>query len=65
MTQDEAKQHVTSLWMDWLATRERTTLSQDMQVFYADLQTQHPHVLSFRASGDKWQTVKSWIQDRY
>lgn len=65
MTQDEAKQRVTNLWMDWLATRARTTLSQDMQVFYAHLQKQHPHVLSFRAAGDKWQTVKSWIQDRY
>lgn len=65
MTQNEAKQHIISLWADWLSGRERTTLSQDMQVFYSHLQKQHPQALSFRAAGDKWQTVKSWIQDRY
>lgn len=65
MTLDDAKKQITSLWLDWLATRERTTLSQDMQVFYSNLQKQDPQALSFRAAGDKWQTVKSWIQDRY
>ncbi|CAM3404157.1 hypothetical protein [Paracidovorax anthurii] len=65
MTQDEARQQITSLWMDWLAARERTTPSQDMLVFYSQLQKQHPEVLSFRVAGDRWQTVKSWIQDRY
>ena len=65
MTKDDAKTQITSLWLDWLATRERTTLSQDMLVFYSHLHKQHPQTLSFRVAGDKWQTVKSWIQDRY
>lgn len=65
MTKEDAKEQITKLWLEWLATRERTTLSQDMQVFYSNLQKQHPQALSFRAAGDKWQTVKGWIQDRY
>ena len=65
MTKEDAKTQIISLWLGWLATRERTTLSQDMLVFYANLQRQCPEVLSFRVAGDKWQTVKTWIQDRY
>ncbi|WP_404299819.1 hypothetical protein [Alicycliphilus denitrificans] len=65
MTKDDAKAQIIRLWVDWLAARERTTLSQDMQVFYSHLRSRQPHTLSFRAAGDKWQTVKTWIQDRY
>lgn len=65
MTQAEAKKQIISLWSEWLQVKRSGKLSQDMLLFYAFLQAQQPELLRFRGGGDKWQTVKMWIQDRY
>ncbi|QTW17802.1 hypothetical protein [Comamonas kerstersii] len=65
MTQAEAKEHIVSLWKEWLLTREPSDKYNDMLIFYAQLRRNHPELLNFRAAGDKWQTVKIWIQDKY
>ena len=30
-------------------------------LFYNWLEKEHPEALSFRAAGDKWQTVNGWL----
>lgn len=63
MKQTEAKEHIVALWKEWIKTREQAEKSGDMLIFYAQLSRNHPELLNFRAAGDKWQTVKIWIQD--
>lgn len=65
MTQAEAKKQIVSLWSEWLQAKRSGKLPQDMLSFYAFLKAEQPVLLSFRAAGDKWQTVKMWIQDIY
>ncbi|WP_291585772.1 hypothetical protein [Comamonas sp. UBA7528] len=65
MTQAEAKKQIVELWKTWLQDNSSGKLSQDMLTFYANLKKQCPELLSFRAAGDKWQTVKMWIQAVY
>lgn len=65
MTHDEAKQHIIPLWREWLQSNRSGKRSQDMLLFHAFVGRNYPHLLKFRAAGDKWQTFKAWIEDRY
>lgn len=62
MKQAEAKPQIISLWKDWLRANASGSTGQDMQLFYNFLREQAPDLLTFKASGDKWQVVKGWIQ---
>jgi hypothetical protein len=33
----------------------------DAMLFYCFIQKEHPDLLSFRDSGDRWQTVHGWL----
>jgi hypothetical protein len=63
MTQAEAKAQIIPLWREWLQANRSDKASQDMQLFHAYVQKEHPHLLNFRYAGDQWQTFKMWIQD--
>lgn len=65
MKQAEAKEYIVDLWKEWLKNREGGDKYNDMTIFYLQLRRNHPELLTFRAAGDKWQTVKMWIQDYY
>ena len=65
MTQDEAKNQIIPLWREWLHSNRSGKLPQDMLLFHAFVKKNHAHLMGFRAGGDKWQTLKSWIEDQY
>lgn len=65
MTQAEAKAQIIPLWHEWLQVNRSDKASQDMQLFYAYVQKEHPHLLNFRYAGDQWQTFKMWIESHY
>ncbi|MGE8318331.1 MAG: hypothetical protein ACN6OP_12805 [Pseudomonadales bacterium] len=65
MTQAEAKAQIVPLWQEWLQANRSGKQSHDMQMFHAYVEQHYPQLLKFRAAGDKWQTFKMWIQDRY
>lgn len=65
MTQAEAKEHIVTLWKEWIKNRKDSDNYNNMTIFYLQLRRNHPELLKFRAKGDKWQTVKIWIQDHF
>lgn len=62
MKKDDARQQVLSEWRRWAsaAGKDKAT-GQDGFAFYFDLQRTHSHLLNFRDSGDRWQTVHAWL----
>ncbi len=47
---------------EWLTYSGEDKSMQRVQVFYAYLQREKPHLLSFRCTGDKWQVFKSILK---
>jgi hypothetical protein len=59
---DEAKRRIVAEW--YLRTKaENITNAKgiDGLMFFCFVQKEHGHLLQFRASGDKWQDVHSWL----
>jgi hypothetical protein len=67
MQEVDAEAAVLLEWSEWapknLPNRPRPTRA-DAERFFAYLQTEKPHLLSFEAHGDKWQVVHGWLQTR-
>ena len=63
-TQDVARQMILDEWRLWAASQEigNRATGRDGLLFFAHLQRNQSHMLSFRYSGDKWQRVKAWLR---
>ena len=62
MTQDEARRGILAEWPLWTAaTKTLNPSGIDALMFFSFLQKERSHLLMFKASGDKWQTVHSWL----
>lgn len=62
MTKDEAKRAVLREWPGWLRANPSDAPSgRDALLFFQHLEATRPDLLSFRASGDKWQVVHGWL----
>jgi hypothetical protein len=60
MKTDEAKSRIVAEW----SRRDGKSFPPTWagkHAFYLWLQREHPHLLAFRCSGDKWQRVHGWI----
>lgn len=55
MKQEDARQLIRSEYIDWKKNQEINNHSKFQ--FFNYLQTQKEHLLNFKCSGDKWQTV--------
>ncbi|WP_146149984.1 hypothetical protein [Caballeronia novacaledonica] len=55
---DDAKAEVQRAWALWDGDK---TTGQPMFLFYLWLARQRPYFLTFRAKGDPWQAVHSWL----
>jgi hypothetical protein len=62
LNQNDAKQRIIDKWHSWI-TKVNTVNPNgtDALSFFTFLQKEHPGLLDFRATGDKWQTVHSWL----
>lgn len=47
---------------EWLKRPPGTRREGDILEFYGNLSTHHPHLLGFRASGDKYQHLKTILR---
>jgi len=66
MNQKEAESLILDLWDEQKNPWEKgdhRAFYNEAQRFYLYLETNHPDLLTFRCVGDKWQTVKGWIND--
>ena len=62
MKRDQAKQSIVAEWDLWSASNKITNATAgDKLKFYNFILKERPHLLDFKASGDKWQDVHSWL----
>jgi hypothetical protein len=64
MTKDDARRLVLSEWDQWSTQNcpaGRRPSGTDGMLFFTYLEKERPHTLSFRDSGDRWQTVHGWL----
>lgn len=64
MKKEDARMYVIQEWSSWQRQNAGDSHATNMMLFYNWLTANRPIILSFRSSGDKWQVVKGWIQDR-
>lgn len=57
---EDAKRRIIAEWHSWSATQSNATLGNGM-MFFLFIQKERSDLLEFRASGDKWQHVHSWL----
>lgn len=60
MTKEEAKSQAHQIWLEW---NERRQESITALLFYGHLEKHHSNLLSFRYLGDRYQVVKSWVNE--
>lgn len=60
MKKDEAKQRIRNLFPQWKSANPQVGAAAPL-VFYAFIQNEHPYLLEFRDSGDRYQTVACWV----
>ncbi len=66
MTQDDARSAILSAFQKWKSDHHaggNTVAVHQALLFYGWLSRERPDLLSFRASGDTWQRVKSWLMN--
>jgi hypothetical protein len=56
----DAELMVVRLWHDWPDRYEPASPGKGLR-FYSWLCAEHPHVMEFRASSDKWQVMSGWL----
>ena len=60
----EAKKLVLQEWDDWApknVPQGQQARGTDGLIFFGYLQSQRPHLLQFKTSRDRWQTVHGWL----
>ncbi len=55
----DAKREIRLLWSQ--RDRNRLTLL-DILAFYGEIEKEHPELLQFKYSGDKYQAVRAWLE---
>jgi hypothetical protein len=61
----DAREAVISEWDNWVRDNRVMAKAQASVaglLFYAHLQTEKPKLLNFPCKGDKWRTVRGWLQ---
>ena len=62
MKQADAKPLIIAAFDAWRTERGlRRPTGHDAFAFFGDLNREHPKLLDFRCSGDKWQRVHGWL----
>lgn len=64
LKKDDAERLIVQAWRGWCRAHvplEREPNGNDALLFYAYLQRDQSHLLSFRCLGDKWQVINGWI----
>jgi hypothetical protein len=62
MKREEAKRKIIAEWDSWSASNKIMNATPgDKLTFYNFLLKERRQLLDFRASGDKWQDVHSWL----
>jgi hypothetical protein len=62
MKQDDAKRRIIVEWRSWAASNNIINANGNHGYkFLWFVKKEHNDLLEFRASGDKWQTVHSWL----
>ena len=64
MKKEETKWQVILEWDRWAPknlTSGKKPTGTDALIFFTYLQKECPHLLTFRTSGDPWQTVHGWL----
>jgi len=67
MQESDAEAAVLLEWTEWAPKNLPNTPQHtraDAQMFFAHLQTEKPHLLTFDAAGDKWLVVHGWLLSR-
>ena len=65
LKKSEAEQLIAIEFARWAAKQRITEpTGRDGLRFFSYLQDKEPHLLSFRASGDKWQDVRAFLLRR-
>jgi hypothetical protein len=63
MMKNDAQVAVKDEFRRWAASEklQLPTTGNEAFRFYLNLESKHSRLLSFRSSGDRWQTVHSWL----
>jgi hypothetical protein len=62
LKRDEAKQRIIAEWHPWILSTHITNANEnDGFAFFHFIYNEHPQLLNFKARGDKWQHVHSWL----
>lgn len=64
MKNEDARVEIVGEFRRWWADREADqgqATGNDGMVFLGYLRKEKPHLLDFKASGDKWQIVHGWL----
>lgn len=68
MTIKQATARVVAAFIDWKESRghrpDEVLRGDDAFLFYLGLESSRSPLLDFRATGDKWQTVHTWLRSR-
>jgi len=60
LTKAEAKSLWQKKWREWSRGKPQVS-EQDMFLFYGEYKQEDSYALSFRHTGDAWQTVHAWL----
>jgi hypothetical protein len=58
ISEREAKRAIVYEWKNWTG---KTGAPGDKKAFYELLQAEHPTLLTFKHTGNKWEQVKLWL----
>ena len=58
ISEREAKRAIIYEWKNWSG---RTGAQGDKRAFYDWLREEHPHLLTFKHDGSKWEQVNLWL----
>jgi hypothetical protein len=63
MTKEESRLRVMQEWISWRDANGVTAEARgnDALRFYSHLQSNHPELLRFRSSRDRWEVVHDWL----
>jgi hypothetical protein len=63
VTRDEARTAILNEWNSWVKAEDvQNPTGTDALLFYQFLVLERDHLLQFKESGDKWQTVHGWLR---
>ena len=64
MLKSEAEQQILRQWEIWSFSNVpagKKAKGAEALMFYGDIATNHPALLTFQSPGDKWQVIHGWL----